>query len=153
MVGEPDLPADVPLDLTGETPLLAESGAAEGAPGARAARAGSGVSEGRGATVGEGGGEKESDRSRPVTLGAQSWSCPWPAEADAEGIDEQTVVLRVIVAADGTVESADILAEPGHGFGKAALACAWKTRFSPARDRAGAPVRAVSPPIRVRFTR
>jgi protein TonB len=93
------------------------------------------------------------DRSSVVTLPEQSWSCPWPREADAEEIDEQTVVIRVVVRPDGSVESANVVSNPGHGFGDAAVSCAMKTRFTPAHDRQGAPVRSVSPPIRVRFTR
>jgi protein TonB len=88
-----------------------------------------------------------------VSLEGQSWSCPWPPEADSDRIDEQTVVIRVVVDQDGSVKSAEIVVEPGHGFGKAAVACAKNTRFTPAHDRAGNAVRARSPPIRVRFTR
>jgi protein TonB len=46
-----------------------------------------------------------------------------------------------------------VLADPGHGFGAAAVACALRTRFVPARARSGQAVRSLSPPIRVRFTR
>jgi protein TonB len=93
------------------------------------------------------------DRSSAVALGEQSWSCPWPRDADAETIDEQTVVIRVVVAADGRAESAEVLSNPGHGFAEAATACALHTRFTPSRDRAGREIRAKSPPIKVRFTR
>jgi protein TonB len=93
------------------------------------------------------------DRSRAVRLSATEWSCPWPPEADTEAIDEQTVVIRVVVRADGTAESAKVLHDPGYGFGPAATACALETHFDPALDREGRPVRAPSPPIRVRFTR
>jgi periplasmic protein TonB len=93
------------------------------------------------------------DRSSPVSLATESWSCPWPREADAEQIDEQTVVLRVVVTADGDPENATVLSDPGHGFGPAALDCAMRTRFTPARDPKGNSMRASSPPIRVRFTR
>jgi protein TonB len=93
------------------------------------------------------------DRSGSVSLEDQSWSCPWPRGADADQIDEQTVVIRVVVDADGRVESARVLSDPGHGFGEAAVACALRSRFNPARDRAGRPTRSSSPPILVRFTR
>jgi protein TonB len=88
-----------------------------------------------------------------VALEGQNWSCPWPREADDAHIDEQTVVIRVVVAADGTVESASVVSDPGHGFGPAAASCAVRTRFIPARDRDGRPIRATSPPLRVRFIR
>ncbi len=79
--------------------------------------------------------------------------CPWPREAEGLGIDEQVVLLRVVVGADGRASSADVLADPGHGFGQAALGCARVARFEPARDRAGQPYAATSPPIRVTFRR
>ncbi len=93
------------------------------------------------------------DGSSPVSLESERWSCPWPREADAQQIDEQTVVLRVVVKPDGTAEAATVLTDPGHGFGPAAGACAMRTRFTPASDRRGVRVRSTSPPIRVRFTR
>jgi len=95
----------------------------------------------------------EPDHARSVSLADDEWRCPWPAEADAEQIDEQAVIIRVRVRPDGTAASAHLLADPGHGFGRAAVACALATRFAAARDRAGRPVEAESPPIRVRFTR
>ncbi len=95
----------------------------------------------------------EPDNANPVALEDQNWSCPWPREADAEQIDEQTVVIRVVVRADGSVESASVVTDPGHGFSQAATACALQTRFMPAHNRTGEPIRSPSPPIRVRFTR
>lgn len=95
----------------------------------------------------------EPDRSRPVGLTDDDWSCPWPHEADDREVDEQTVVIRVDVRADGSVESAKVVTDPGFGFGPAAVSCALRTRFLPAFDRQGVAVRSNSPPIRVRFTR
>ncbi len=92
-------------------------------------------------------------RARPVQLPARHWNCPWPGEADALRIDEQTVVLRVVVTAEGRVSSAELVSDPGYGFGRAALACVRNVRFDAALDRDGRPHEATSPPIRVRFTR
>jgi protein TonB len=92
-------------------------------------------------------------RARSVQLPARNWSCPWPREADALRIDEQTVVLRVVVTPEGRVTSAELLSDPGHGFGQAALTCAREARFDAALDAEGRPSLATSPPIRVRFTR
>lgn len=91
--------------------------------------------------------------SRGVTLDPADWHCAWPKEALALDIFEQSVVLRVVVRADGSAESVRLVSEPGFGLGRAALACARNTRFQSARDAAGRAVRATSPPIRVRFTR
>lgn len=93
------------------------------------------------------------DRSSPVTLSDTDWTCAWPREADAQEIDEQSVILQATVGADGGASSVKVLSDPGHGFGAAARACAMQTRFTPARDASGKPVRAESPPIRVHFTR
>ena len=93
------------------------------------------------------------DRSSPVRLPARRWMCDWPREADDLGIDEQTVVLRVVVRASGEVASVDVTVDPGHGFGAAAKRCALSTRFEPARDREGRAHAATSAPIRVRFSR
>jgi periplasmic protein TonB len=91
--------------------------------------------------------------TRPVELSGDEWQCPWPREAEAAEIDEQTVTLRVRVDTAGRARSVSLLADPGSGFGAAARTCALQTRFSPALDREGNPVVANSPPIRVRFTR
>lgn len=88
-----------------------------------------------------------------VQLPDAEWHCPWPSEANDQQIDEQTAVIRVVVRADGTVVSATIVRDPGHGFGAAALACARTARFSPATDADGNAIQSQSPPIRVRFTR
>ena len=92
-------------------------------------------------------------RARAVTLDQSAWNCPWPAEADAEQVNEQTVVLQASVRADGRTEHVDVLSDPGLGFGAAARLCALRTRFEPARDVAGLPIAAQSPPIRVHFFR
>jgi protein TonB len=93
-------------------------------------------------------------KARPVSIDQASWNCPWPAEADARQVDQETVVLRVAVRADGRVDRVDVLQDPGFGFGRAARDCALGSRaFTPALDPSGAPVAAMSPPIRVHFYR
>lgn len=92
-------------------------------------------------------------RARPVGQPAREWNCPWPREADALSVDEQTVVIRTVVRSDGTVASAELLSDPGYGFGQMSLACARRQRFLPAADEGGRLITATSPPIRVRFTR
>ena len=110
-----------------------------------------------GITSSEGKGKKPSmerpSLARPVQLSGNEWRCSWPMSAVSEDIYEQFVVLRVTVTADGEVENAQILKDPGHGFGDAAVACALRTRFTPALDADGNRIRATSPAIRVRFTR
>jgi protein TonB len=93
------------------------------------------------------------NRARPVSLDQSAWNCPWPAEADAQQVNEQTVVLRASIRADGRADTVDVIADPGFGFGAAARLCALRTRFEPAHDRSGLPIAAQSPPIRVHFFR
>jgi protein TonB len=96
---------------------------------------------------------QEPDLSRPVSLDEQEWQCPWPQEADLAEIDQQAVIIRVAVTADGAASRVDLVKDPGHGFGLAARTCALRTRFEPAKDKNGNRIAALSPPIRVRFTR
>ena len=105
------------------------------------------------ASGGTGTGGAVESRSRLVSLDEAAWSCPWPAEADAQQVNEQTVVLRAAVRSDGRAERVDVVADPGFGFGAAARQCALATRFEPARDPSGQPIAALSPPIRVHFVR
>jgi protein TonB len=92
-------------------------------------------------------------RARQVSLDQSAWNCPWPAEADAEQVNEQTVVLQASVGTDGRADRVDVLSDPGFGFAAAARMCALRTRFEPAHDVAGQPIAAQSPPIRVHFFR
>lgn len=93
------------------------------------------------------------DKSRPISLvGGSSWNCPFPPEADADQIDQAVVTVQVTVKPDGSALKADVIADPGHGFGRAARVCALARRYNPALDRAGAPVLS-SYPVNVRFNR
>ena len=94
------------------------------------------------------------DLSRAATpSGSTNWSCPFPPEADAEQIDEMRVSLVVTVRPDGTPLSVNVVADPGHGFGRAARMCALTHRFNPTLDRTGQPITGATPPFNVRFTR
>jgi periplasmic protein TonB len=102
--------------------------------------------------TGDGSGPARS-QARAVSLDQASWNCPWPTEADAQQVNEQTVVLRVKVGPDGRAENVEVLSDPGFGFGAAARSCALRTAFQPASDPAGQPIASLSPPIRVHFFR
>jgi len=125
-----------------------------------------GTAKGKGLGTGGGSGGKQDvstpkppvrhtgpDRTTTVHLESRNWECPWPTAAVDEPIDEQLAVIRVTVEKTGSVVAATLLEDPGHGFGSAALKCAKNTRFEPATNRAGQPIRAQSPPIRVWFSR
>ena len=143
-----------PVDLTGETVVIGSGKTfAGGVTAATGTNSLAGQTRGTEEGTPSGAPTGARDLSRPISLESQNWSCPWPHEADDAQIDEQIVVIRVLVAADGHAESADVISDPGRGFGASATSCALRTRFGPARDQHGDPVRARSPPIRVTFTR
>ncbi len=108
---------------------------------------------------GNGGGEKTTappkvDRSKPATLaGSSEWSCPFPAEADAEGKDSAVATIVVTVKPDGSPASISVIADPGSGFGRAARRCALGRRYEPGLDKDGQKTTATTPPIRVKFRR
>lgn len=95
----------------------------------------------------------KTSRARPVGAPRQEWDCLWPPLADTLSMDEQFVMIRAVVRADGTVASARLISDPGYGFGEIALACARQQRFPAATDDDGRPITATSPPIRVKFTK
>jgi protein TonB len=156
-----EIPPGAPLDMTAETLVVGSANEYAGGlttPGGTSTGRGQGRGPSQGTTSagtpgGKGLASAGAGRFAPVGLASQSWSCPWPSEAEALPTDEETVVIRVVVRPDGTAESVAIVSDPGHGFGQAASTCALRTLFTPARAAGGEPVRAASAPIRVRFTR
>jgi hypothetical protein len=92
-------------------------------------------------------------RARAVRLAGGNWRCAWPHEASDLERDEQIVVIRAQVKANGDIASVNVVQDPGHGFRAAAIACAGRQRLDPALDAEGRPIASLSPPIRVRFTR
>jgi len=93
------------------------------------------------------------DLSRQVSLqGGSAWNCPFPPEADAEQIDQAVVTVQITVKPDGSVLSASVVRDPGHGFGRQARGCALTRRYLPALDRTGTPI-LQSIPVNVNFSR
>ena len=140
--------ADAPVDLTADTFVTGTASAYAGG-----ATTGSGESSTQVAAVAEPTNGQGRAVTQPVSLTSEQWQCPWPAAALAQDLYEQFVIVRAWVRADGSVERASVVSDPGYGFGAAAMTCALRTRFNPARNARGESVRALSPPIRVRFTR
>jgi protein TonB len=97
--------------------------------------------------------ERGPDRSRrPAVAGGLEWRCPFPPEADAEGIDDAVATIRIDVAVSGAVRSVSIQSDPGHGFGREARRCALTKAWTPALDREGSAVDGTAV-VKVRFTR
>jgi protein TonB len=92
--------------------------------------------------------------SRAAGLTGGSWGdCPFPPEADAEGINNVRVKLTVTVKPDGHARSVTVLADPGYGFANAARQCALRKTYTPALNAAGEPVEQTMPPFTVHFER
>ncbi|HMJ13651.1 MAG TPA: energy transducer TonB [Polyangiaceae bacterium] len=106
-----------------------------------------------GGVVGGQGTSPAGDLSRaPQLAGGARWDCPFPEEADAEGIDRAAVTLRVDVGSDGRVAGVTVMRDPGTGFAREARRCALRKRWSPALDRAGNP-KAGAAVVNVQFVR
>jgi len=95
--------------------------------------------------------EDRSRSPRPLTL---NWNdCGFPAEADAEQIDQMRVTVVVTVGLDGRAQNATVLGNPGYGFGPLAQRCAMRKTYSVGLDAAGNPAVRTTPPIGVTFRR
>lgn len=80
------------------------------------------------------------DRSRRAGLADSArWDCPFPAEAESEGIERAKAVLRVEIDALGQPQKVIVTDDPGHGFGREARRCAMRRRWISRLDRSGAP--------------
>src|SRR5450631_3533555 len=139
-----------PVDFTGSAFVV---GSGPSYAGGRTTSTGTNHKAVTGPVAPNGTGDGARSRARPVSLDQAAWNCPWPSEADARQVDQETVVIRVAVAVDGRADRVEVLQDPGSGFGTAARQCALATRFGAARNPAGDPIAALSPPIRVHFFR
>lgn len=93
------------------------------------------------------------DRSRaPQLAGGFQWDCPFPEEADDEGISHAVVTLRVAVGVSGRVDKVDVVKDPGYGFGREARRCAMSKGWAAGLDRAGNPT-ATATLVNVSFDR
>lgn len=94
------------------------------------------------------------DRSRPAQIMNKSnlERCPFPAEADAEQVDEAAVGIEVKVGVDGRAESVAVTRDPGHGFGREARKCALREKYSPALSVEGVAIPGVYR-VNFRFSR
>lgn len=93
------------------------------------------------------------DRSRDPSLAEGTrWDCPFPEEADDDGLNHGVVTLSVTIGSSGSVEDVAVKSDPGHGFGREARRCALRKRWQAGRDRAGNPV-AATRLLNVRFER
>lgn len=160
LTADPD--PDAPVDLTGDGFVTGEgefrggitssSGTAKNAVRNINAQPG-GVPGGTGTAAAPVVRAPEKDLSRPAAppKGGQWGDCPYPAEAQLDGVDFGVVQMSVTVGADGRAKSVTILKDPGSGFGSQARQCALRKTFTPALDKAGQPVVGTTPPFYVKF--
>ncbi len=94
------------------------------------------------------------DRSRTARIAnlENLTRCPFPAEADAEQVDEAAVSIEIRVSVDGRAENVSITRDPGHGFGREARKCALREKYLPALNVDGAAVPGVYK-VNFRFSR
>lgn len=93
------------------------------------------------------------DRARRASmLGGTAWTCPFPSEADADGVDHAVITVRLTIDANGSPTNAAVVRDAGRGFGREARRCALEKRFEPALDANGTP-RAGAITINVHFDR
>jgi len=96
----------------------------------------------------------EQDLSRPaMPVGARAWNdCPFPPEAQLDGVEYARVTLVATVNTDGRAKSIVIVSDPGSGFGNQARQCAMRKTFQVALDKSGQPIVSSTPPFIVTFT-
>jgi protein TonB len=129
----------------GWTSALGESMAAAYGPNARVGGAPGGT--GSGVTV-----LRTPDRSHAAGLSSDTmWDCGFPWEAERDHITSSAVWIAATVRPDGSIESVEVVSDPGHGFARVVKSCALKQHLSPALDRNGHPTQATTEPFRVNF--
>lgn len=148
--------ASAPVDLSHLTSVRGAVSAGALTPAGAGGNGGAlgGGAEGAAGTPGAGGqAPSRPSLAQPARFIGNEWNCPWPPEAQAADIYTQSVIIRVVVNANGSVADASTQRDPGFGFAAAAEACARGQTFSPALDDSGQPVRATTPAMRVWFRR
>ena len=93
---------------------------------------------------------QSAEPAAPENAGPKDWQCQAPEGVSAEDA-RKVVVIRVLVAKDGSARDVKVVEDPGHGLGPAIVACAKRARYY-ARDAEGNAIEAWSPPIKVHFT-
>jgi protein TonB len=153
---------DEPVDLTGNTFLNGQGDTALGgvtqiggkatAPTNNVAAAATGVPGGTGTGPAPPAAKVDRSRAAGIMNKANLERCPFPAEADAEQVDEAAVGIEVKVSADGRAETVSVTRDPGHGFGREARKCALREKYAPALNVDGVAIAGVYR-VNFRFSR
>jgi protein TonB len=162
LTAEPD--PDEPVDLTGEGFVTGTGDRFAGGITASSGSSKTAVRNVQASPTGTGTGSKappgppvpKVDLSRQPRLSGASryWDdCPFPAEADAEGINNASVQILVTVTAEGRAKSVTVLKDVGYGFGRQAKQCAFRKTYDPGLNSLGKAVEMSMPPFNVTFRR
>ena len=162
LTAEPD--PDEPVDLTGDGFITGTGDRFAGGITASSGSSKTAVRNAQAAATGTGTGSKaplgppvpKVDLSRSPRLSGASryWDdCPFPSEADAEGINNAAVQIVVTVTTEGRAKSVTVLKDAGFGFGRQAKRCALTKQYEPGLNSLGKPVEMSMPPINVTFRR
>lgn len=153
---------DEPVDLTGNTFLNGNADTAVGgvtqiggtakAPTNNIAAVATGTPGGTGTAAAPPAVKVDRSRTARIINLANLERCPFPAEADAEQVDEAYVGIEVKVSSDGRAESVGITRDPGHGFGREARKCALREKYTPALNVDGLALPGVYK-VNIHFTR
>jgi protein TonB len=153
---------DEPVDLTGNTFLNGQGETALGgvtqiggkatAPTNNLAAVATGVPGGTGTAAAPPAVKVDRSRAAAIMNKANLERCPFPAEADAEQVDEAAVGIEVKVSTDGRAETVSVTRDPGHGFGREARKCALREKYAPALNVDGVAIPGVYR-VNFRFSR
>jgi protein TonB len=153
---------DEPVDLTGNTFLAGNADTAVGGVTQIGGKATAATNNLAAVATGTPGGTGTAaappavrvDRSRAAAImnKANLERCPFPAEADAEQVDDAKVGIEVKVSTDGRAETVAVTSDPGHGFGREARKCALREKYVPALNVEGIAVPGVYR-VNFRFSR
>jgi protein TonB len=153
---------DEPVDLTSNTFLNGNADTAVGGTTQiggtakvatnNAAAVAKGAPGGTGVAPAPAGPKLDRSRSAQIMNKANLERCPFPAEADAEQVDEAAVGIEVKISLDGRAETVTVTRDPGHGFGREARKCALREKYTPALNVDGVPILGVYR-VNFRFSR
>jgi protein TonB len=153
---------DEPVDLTGNTFLNGQGETALGGvtqiggkatrPTNNVAAVATGVQGGTGTAPAPPAVKVDRSRAAAIMNKANLERCPFPAEADAEQVDEAAVGIEVKVGVDGRAETVSVTRDPGHGFGREARKCALREKYAPALNVDGVAIPGVYR-VNFRFSR
>jgi protein TonB len=139
---------DEPVDLTGNTFLNGNADTGVGGTTQIGGKATTATNNPAAVATGVPGGS----RGAAIMNKANLERCPFPAEADAEQVDEAAVGIEVKVGVDGRAENVAVTRDPGHGFGREARKCALREKYAPALNVDGSPIPGVYR-VNFRFSR